>query len=160
MRVLYWFVIALHQLQRHWEDVDAPSVCHRSPSLWRCQFSQGWWLLCARYNLGRRYQPGLFQCHQQGNFVLSTNCQWNQWDKSHLWQEDCQRICQKSLSCEGFTYFNDSASPYPNFCETFPTVHSNIPCSNCVSGPTSCICSGPHFKRGQRKLQSAKRLIL
>merc|ERR1719370_2481465 len=57
---------------------------------------------------------------------------------------ECQTICKESSSCQGFTHFNSSASPFANFCETFPSIHSSIPCSNCVSGPSSCICSGPY----------------
>ena len=60
----------------------------------------------------------------------------------NLLQEQCQSICQESNSCQGFTHYNASASPHTNFCETFPTIHSSIPCSNCVSGPSSCFCSG------------------
>ena len=80
----------------------------------------------------------------------------NQRDNQIL-QEECQRLCKASSSCQGFTHFNGSASPYTNFCETFPTILSSIPCSNCVSGPSSCICSGsPQFRRKHRIKQAPK----
>ena len=59
-----------------------------------------------------------------------------------LIQEECQAICKNASACQGFTHYNANASPRANFCETFPTIHSSIPCSNCVSGPSSCFCSG------------------
>ena len=72
--LLVWYLNA--SIAEIWEDVGA-SVCHcSSPALWHCQFSEGWGLLCARYNLGCRYQPGHHQYHHQGSF-LSTNCQSN-----------------------------------------------------------------------------------
>jgi len=59
--------------------------------------------------------------------------------------EQCQDICnESSSSCRGFTYYNATASPHGNYCEIFPTIHSSTPCTNCVSGPRSCICSGPY----------------
>merc|ERR1719494_344128 len=59
-------------------------------------------------------------------------------------KEECQAICKNASACQGFTHYNSNASPRANFCETFPTIPSSIPCSNCVSGPSSCFCSGPY----------------
>ena len=59
-----------------------------------------------------------------------------------LIQEECQALCKDTTVCQGFTHYNANASPHANFCETYPTIYSSIPCSNCVSGPSSCFCSG------------------
>ena len=60
----------------------------------------------------------------------------------HFIKEECQALCKNASACQGFTHYNANASPHANFCETYPTIHSSIPCSNCVSGPSSCFCSG------------------
>ena len=60
----------------------------------------------------------------------------------HFIKEECQALCKNATACQGFTHYNANASPRANFCETFPTTNSSIPCANCVSGPSSCFCSG------------------
>ena len=63
------------------------------------------------------------------------------------WQEECQAICsESSSSCRGFTFYNATASPHGNYCEIYPSIHSSTPCSNCVSGPSSCLCSGKFYE--------------
>jgi len=60
-------------------------------------------------------------------------------------KEQCQDMCSESSSpCLGFTFYNEKASPRGNYCELFPTLYGSTPCTNCVSGPSSCLCSGPY----------------
>ena len=107
------------------------------------QLSQCWRLSCSWHNLGSWNQSWDHQCSDEGiwfSFLIITLhviC---------LVQEECQTICKNATDCQGFTHFNANASPFANFCVTFPNIHPNvsIPCSNCVSGTSSCgsFCSG------------------
>ena len=74
--------------------------------------------------------------------------------KQHLFlpQETCQSICAESSGCKGFTFFDGQASPHDNYCEIFQDVQTASSCSNCISGPSSCFCSG-----NIRYLQSKKK---
>jgi len=60
--------------------------------------------------------------------------------------EECQLICADSSYCDKVTWFDSKASPYPHFCSMFiaPDPSTQVVCSNCSSGPESCICSGEY----------------
>ena len=60
--------------------------------------------------------------------------------------EECQQICADTSDCDSVTWYDGQASPHPDYCEMFlaPDVSSQIPCSNCTSGPESCTCSGSY----------------
>ena len=55
--------------------------------------------------------------------------------------ELCQQICVDSPPCQAVTWASSDASPFPLSCYTFSTTTSELPCTHCVSGPTSCSCS-------------------
>ena len=62
-----------------------------------------------------------------------------------LTQENCQSICAESSGCKGFTFFDGDAIPHGNYCENFEDTRTPSSCSNCVSGPSSCFCSGKRW---------------
>ena len=55
--------------------------------------------------------------------------------------ELCQQICVDSPPCQAVTWASSDASPYPLSCATFSTTTSELPCTDCVSGPVRCSCS-------------------
>jgi len=49
----------------------------------------------------------------------------------------CQELCQLNSECSSFTWFNDKAAPFKNFCELYPNYSQpTTSCSDCVSGPS------------------------
>ena len=55
--------------------------------------------------------------------------------------ELCQQLCMDSPSCKAVTWHSPEASGIPLYCITFSTTSTELPCSNCVSGPGWCSCS-------------------
>ena len=55
--------------------------------------------------------------------------------------ELCQQICLDSSPCQAVTWASSESSPFPLSCSTFSSTTSELPCTNCVSGPSSCSCS-------------------
>ena len=55
----------------------------------------------------------------------------------------CQDMCNADSECIKFSWFNALSQPYKNFCEFYPEHVSEptTPCSNCISGPSTCTCS-------------------
>ena len=100
------------------------------------------WLLLSGYYLGCWLRRHKEHFHKSFNFVSDSPNLFITL-KRFLWhQEDCQMMCFNSSSCHGFTHFNDNAQPHANYCETFSSPSSPIPCENCISGPKACTCSG------------------
>ena len=110
-----------------------------SSTLRNGQLSQCSRLFSSWHNMGSWDQPWIHQCRNKGFSFIT----FSHWSRSiDFIKEECQALCKNATACHGFTHHNANASPRANFCETFPTIHSSIPCSNCVSGPSSCFCSG------------------
>ena len=56
--------------------------------------------------------------------------------------EECQSLCLQSSECIAFTWHKESEAFGSKLCELFPTIgETSGDCSDCVSGPKSCICS-------------------
>ena len=54
-------------------------------------------------------------------------------------EEECREICEDQDQCQFITYFNASASPFSNICQSFKTCDSVVPCENCVSQNMDCF---------------------
>ena len=57
--------------------------------------------------------------------------------------EECQSLCLQSSECIAFTWHKESEAFGSKLCELFPTIgdETSGDCSDCVSGPKSCLCS-------------------
>ena len=54
-------------------------------------------------------------------------------------EEECRAICEDQDQCQFITYFNASASPFSNICQSFKTCDSVVKCENCVSQNMDCF---------------------
>ena len=55
----------------------------------------------------------------------------------------CQELCIQSGICTQFTWYDEHAFPLNFLCLLFNHPKTEHSCSNCISGPQSCTCSGP-----------------
>ena len=55
--------------------------------------------------------------------------------------ELCQHICVDSHPCQAVTWASPRATLFPLSCSTFSTTTTDLPCTDCVSGPARCSCS-------------------
>ena len=54
----------------------------------------------------------------------------------------CQTLCLNSATCRHFTWFNEQAAPFDLACFLYDNPTTEFPCTNCISGPRTCTCSG------------------
>ena len=54
--------------------------------------------------------------------------------------ELCQQLCVDSPPCQAVTW-TSPATRLPFSCLTFSTTTTELPCTDCVSGPARCSCS-------------------
>jgi len=57
---------------------------------------------------------------------------------------DCQSKCGEMSGCNSFTWYTLQHPHYPTLCTLFSSTKSQEPCTECVSGPSSCTCSGEY----------------
>jgi len=55
--------------------------------------------------------------------------------------EDCQTYCYNSNQCLAFTWVSSNVSMFHNLCALFHSTDQEVPCTDCVSGPSKCVCS-------------------
>ena len=55
--------------------------------------------------------------------------------------ELCQQYCVDSPPCKAITWRSLETSGLALYCVTFSTTTTELPCTNCVSGPSRCSCS-------------------
>ena len=60
--------------------------------------------------------------------------------------EECQLLCTDSNACDTVTWYDGYAPTRPYYCEMFlaPDPTSPLQCTNCTTGPKSCLCSGEY----------------
>ena len=54
---------------------------------------------------------------------------------------ECQALCSGEAGCSYFTWYTGQHDHTPLFCVLFRSVHQELGCQNCMSGPASCYCS-------------------
>ena len=57
---------------------------------------------------------------------------------------DCQLKCGEISGCNSFTWYTLQHPHYPTLCTLFGSTNSQEQCTECVSGPSSCTCSGKY----------------
>ena len=55
--------------------------------------------------------------------------------------QECRQICLDDNNCSFISYFDDSASPIPHFCQLFTSCETINNCTNCMSENMGCYRS-------------------
>ena len=56
----------------------------------------------------------------------------------------CQRKCKDTPLCSAFTWNTDDHPNLPRVCILFNSDTIQLSCTNCISGPPSCVCSSEY----------------
>ena len=56
----------------------------------------------------------------------------------------CQKRCEDSANCTAFTWNTDAHPNLPRVCILFDATSNQLDCTNCLSGPPSCVCSSDY----------------